>query len=200
MITKDSLAKIEQDFKIQYKEATTTEKIEELRIRYLGRNQGLLQKFYADIPKLANAEKKELVPELNSLKQRIESIFAKQKPKAKEASITKGTADFYKLDPTSPGLKPNIGHPHPTIQVIDEIKEIFAYLGFDWMDGPEVEFDSYNFQKLRLHKDHPARDAQQTYYINEDILLRTHTSSMQIRYMENNAPPIRIISPGRVFL
>ena len=199
MITKDLLLKIERDFRKQHEKADTAEKVEGLRIRYLGRKQGLLQELYAEIPKLSIGKKKKLVPELNSLKQKIEGVFSTTKPKAKKLSGTRDISDFYEIDPTSPGRKPNIGHPHPTIQIIDEIKKIFAYLGFDWTDGPEVEFDSYNFQKLRLHKDHPARDTQQTYYINEEILLRTQTSSMQIRYMETHKPPLRMLFPGRVY-
>lgn len=199
MITKELLKKIEQDFKTQHKKATTAEELEELKIRYLGRKQGLIQKLYSEIPQLSLDKKKSLVPELNSLKQEMESVLSHRKPTTKQVSDAKDVSDFYKIDPTSPGLTPNIGHPHPTIQIIDEIKEIFAYLGFDWMDGPEVEFDSYNFQKLRLHKDHPARDTQQTYYISDDVLLRTQTSSMQIRYMEEHKPPLRMLFPGRVY-
>lgn len=199
MITKEALTKIERDFKSQYEKASTAKEVEELRIRYLGRKQGLLQRLYSEIPKLSIEKKKKLVPELNSLKQSIERVFSKRETTTKQVTRATNVSEFYTMDPTSPGLRPDIGHSHPTIQIIDEIKEIFAYLGFDWMDGPEVEFDSYNFQKLRLHKDHPARDTQQTYYINDEVLLRTQTSSMQIRYMETHKPPLRMLFPGRVY-
>ncbi len=199
MITKEVLKEFEQSFKAHQKEAKTVEKIEELRIRYLGRKHGLLQKLYSEIPKLTNDQKKEFVPVLNSLKELITNSFELKNSHLKESRPKPLNSELYEIDPTIPGLKPNIGHSHPTLKIIKEIKEIFAYLGFDWTDGPEVEFDSYNFQKLRLHKDHPARDTQQTYYINDEVLLRTQTSSMQIRYMENHKPPIRMLFPGRVY-
>lgn len=199
MVTKDYLEKIEHEFKEQYKKATNDAEIEELRIRYLGRKQGLLQTLYAQIPSFSLNQKKTIVPALNLLKQKIEKTFSTETPVSKKKTDSSPIADFYATDPTSPGEKPKIGHTHPTIKIIDEIKQIFAYLGFDWTDGPEVEFDSYNFQKLRLHKDHPARDTQQTYYLNEEVLLRTQTSSMQIRYMESHKPPIRMLFPGRVY-
>lgn len=200
MITKESLEKIAGEFKKQFKTVSATEQVEELRIRYLGRKQGLIQQLYSQIPKLSIKQKQTLVPILNKLKGEIEKTFSTKTLAQKNSPHSEpNTSQFYQHDPTIPGQKPRVGHRHPTIAVIDEIKEIFAYLGFDWMDGPEVEFDSYNFQKLRLHKDHPARDTQQTYYLSDEVLLRTQTSSMQIRYMESHKPPLRMLFPGRVY-
>lgn len=100
---------------------------------------------------------------------------------------------------TMPGTLPQIGYKHPLSIVLDEIKDIFMGMGFDIAEGPEVEYDYYNFEALNIPKDHPARDTQDTFYINDNIVLRTQTSPVQIRVMEKTQPPIRIIAPGRVF-
>ena len=98
-----------------------------------------------------------------------------------------------------PGKRTNIGYKHPLSQVLDELKEIFMGMGFSVVEGPEVELDYYNFEALNLPKDHPARDTQDTFYISENTLLRTQTSPVQVRVMEKQKPPLRIISPGRVY-
>ena len=104
-----------------------------------------------------------------------------------------------KLDVTLPGKKPVLGAKHPLTIVLDEIKEIFVGMGFDIVEGPEVETDYYNFEALNMPKNHPARDTQDTFYINDNIVLRTQTSPVQVRTMEQQKPPIRVISPGRVY-
>jgi phenylalanyl-tRNA synthetase alpha chain len=103
------------------------------------------------------------------------------------------------IDVTLPGTKVEVGHKHPLSIVLDEVKEIFLGMGFEVVGGPEVEWDYYNFEALNIPKDHPARDTQDTFYITENMLLRTQTSGVQIRTMENKKPPIRMIAPGRVF-
>ncbi len=103
------------------------------------------------------------------------------------------------IDVTMPGKVKPLGHKHPLSIVLDEVKEIFMGMGFDVATGPEVEWDYYNFEALNIPKGHPARDTQDTFYITENMLLRTQTSPVQIRVMENNQPPIRIIAPGRVY-
>lgn len=103
------------------------------------------------------------------------------------------------IDVTLPGKHKELGSKHPLSIVLDEIKEIFVGMGFDIVEGPEVESDYYNFEALNIPKNHPARDTQDTFYINENVVLRTQTSPVQIRTMENREPPIRIISPGRVY-
>ena len=104
-----------------------------------------------------------------------------------------------KIDVTMPGQTFELGKKHPLTIVMDEVKQIFLGMGFDVVDGPEVELDYYNFEALNIPKDHPARDTQDTFYINDNVLLRTQTSPMQIRTMEQRKPPIRIIAPGRVY-
>lgn len=197
MLTEAEINKIKKDFLAKLKKSSGTEDREKLRIHYIGRKQGQVTKLFAEIPKLNLEQKKTLVPQLNDLKKTIEVKLAINE--IKPTITSKQSKTFTTDDLSVPGRKPNYGHEHPTIQIINEIKEIFHYLGYFWQDGPEVEFDLYNFQKLRLHKDHPARDLQQTYYIDEEILLRTQTSTMQIRFMEQNQPPIRMLFPGRVY-
>jgi phenylalanyl-tRNA synthetase alpha chain len=154
----------------------------------------LVSQLTVQLPKLKIEDKRTFGPLVNDLKKTIEDLFSNHRP-------TTDLRSKPSFDITQPGKEPKLGHIHPTTQVINQIKDIFHYLGFSFIDGPEVETDLYNFQKLRLHPDHPARDSQQTYYLTEDqkVLMRTHTSPMQIRYMEKHAPPIRILSPGRAY-
>lgn len=198
MLSKENIAQVKKDFVNSLEKAATGKQIENLRIDFLGRKQGRVTKLFEEIPSLDLDQKRDLVPELSNLKNFIETKLSSKTVEEKPTNESKARQIETK-DLSIPGKKPNYGHEHPTIKVINEIKEIFKYLGFSWKEGPEVEFDLYNFQKLRLHKDHPARDLQQTYYIDEEILLRTQTSSMQIRYMEENKPPIRMLFPGRVY-
>ena len=202
MISPKLIEKLREEFDSDLKSSRTAEDFGDLRVKYLGRKQGKVTLAFADIPKLTLTQKRALAPLLNQLKQEIED-----KLKHKETAVAsdliqskeKKSQFFETSDLSIPGQHPSYGHEHPTIQVINEIKEIFHFLGFSSVDGPEVEFDLYNFQKLRLHKNHPARDLQQTYYIDKERLLRTQTSTMQIRYMEEHKPPIRMLFPGRVY-
>lgn len=194
----EDLKKIETEAKKKIIDAETRDELEKIRIDFLGRKQGSLNSLFKEIPSLSLEEKRSLVPKLNELKNILENALS-----TKEKSLAQPTKKSFLpekefSDPSLPGVKPKIGHSHPALLVVEEIKEIFKYLGFSWVDGPEVETDLYNFQKLRLHPDHPARDTQQTYYVGEN-LLRTHTSSMQIRYLEKHKPPVRMLFPGRVF-
>ncbi len=196
-IEKEALAKLEK--------INSKKELEDFKIFYLGRKRGVLTKFASEFPKLSIEQKRKIGPIFNKFKQKLINFIedkGKILPK-EEAKIAKprqrSLAKDLPFDPSVPGAKVKIGHPHPLTLIVDEVKEIFHYLGFSWVDGPEVELDLYNFQKLLIPKDHPARDIQQTYYINDELLLRTHTSPMQIRYMETHKPPIRIISPGRTY-
>lgn len=201
MLSKEIISKIRQDFESEIAGQKKLVELDDIRIRFLGRKQGIVVKLFNEIPSLTTDQKRELVPLLNRLKNDIEAkLRSREAVSASNLVISKEKSTRVKTDDLSiPGRKPNYGHEHPTIKIINDIKEIFHQLGYSWQDGPEVEFDLYNFQKLRLHKDHPARDLQQTYYISDEVLLRTQTSTMQIRYMEKNQPPIRMIFPGRVY-
>lgn len=204
MISEKLLANHLTTLQKQLGKTKSPDEVEKIRIEYLGRKNGLVMELFSQIPKLSLNQKRTLVPLLNQFRLKVESLIASQNTGSKASNLpkinlTSENRDIYTLDPTIPAPKTQIGRSHPTLKIIDEIKEIFHYLGFSWEDGPEIEFDSYNFQKLRLHKDHPARDTQQTYYIDEEVLLRTQTSSMQIRYMEKHNPPLRMLFPGRVY-
>ena len=191
---KSDIQRIIQELDTDLSDADTFDKIEEIRIKYLGRKQGKIQEFFAKIGSLSLNEKREIGPLLNQLR-----LSAEKKLQEKSTQLVKIKDQKEWIDLSAPGKKVTLGALNPLTIVLNDLKEIFHYLGFTFVDGPEVESDVYNFQKLLLHPAHPARDAQQTYYLNDEILLRTHTSSMQIRYMEKHQPPIRIISPGRVF-
>ncbi|MBN09635.1 MAG: phenylalanine--tRNA ligase subunit alpha [Flavobacteriaceae bacterium] len=169
--------------------------INSFRIKYLGK-KGLLNKFFKFFKDVSGKEKKSFGRELNLLKKAVnEKIKTLQ---ALAESFDEASTD---LDLHRPGYHSGIGSRHPLSIVKNRIVSIFSQIGFNLSEGPEIEDDWHNFTALNLPEHHPARDMQDTFFLrkNPDILLRTHTSSVQVRYMENNSPPIRILSPGRVF-
>ncbi|MAU17766.1 MAG: phenylalanine--tRNA ligase subunit alpha [Muricauda sp.] len=176
--------------------STSIEEIEAFRIKYLGK-KGLLNSFFAEFKNVPNEQKKDFGKVVNQLKD-----AATQKViELKEAleSQTEATGKYGDL--TRPGEPVEIGSRHPISIVKNQIIDIFSRIGFNVSEGPEIEDDWHNFTALNLPEYHPARDMQDTFFIqtDPDILLRTHTSSVQVRYMEGNKPPIRTISPGRVY-
>ncbi len=170
--------------------------LEAFRVKYLGK-KGLLNGLFADFKSVPNDQKKAYGQAINTLKstalEKVNTLKAEL-----EANTTKTSAVG---DLTRPGDPINIGGRHPISLVKNQIIDIFSRIGFNVSEGPEIEDDWHNFTALNLPEHHPARDMQDTFFIqtDPDILLRTHTSSVQVRYMENNAPPIRTISPGRVY-
>ena len=175
----------------------SAEQLEKARIQYLGK-KGELTAILKQMGKLS-AEERPVIGQLaNAIRQHIEDTIANKSAEIKKAAQEKRLAEET-LDVTMPGTLPQIGYKHPLSIVLDEIKDIFMGMGFDIAEGPEVEYDYYNFEALNIPKDHPARDTQDTFYINDNIVLRTQTSPVQIRVMEKTQPPIRIIAPGRVF-
>ena len=172
-----------------------TVEIEEFRVKYLGKN-GLLNSYFLEFKTLESGKKKNVGRLLNELKN-----SAQQKVEQLKSNNLK-TSDKIKInDVTRPGDPIDIGSRHPISIVKNKIIDIFSNIGFTISEGPEIEDDWHNFSALNLPEHHPARDMQDTFFIekNPDYLLRTHTSSVQVRYMENNKPPIRTISPGRVY-
>ncbi len=166
---------------------------EELRIRFLGR-RGELATFFALMGKIAEQDRPRLGQELNKLK----LYFQDQIENYKSAGESKPKRiEFF--DASLPGIFKKMGRKHPLYQVLDEIKEIFLSFGFNIETGPELETDFYNFEALNIPKDHPSRDLQDTFYISEDLVMRTHTSPVQIRTMEKMRPPIRMIAPGKCY-
>jgi len=176
--------------------ATNLEAIESFRIKYLGK-KGLLNNFFTEFKNVPNEQKKEFGQTINQLKQ-----VATDKVNALKESLESTTAsDSIYGDLTRPGQSLSLGARHPISIVKNQIIDIFSRIGFNVSEGPEIEDDWHNFTALNLPEHHPARDMQDTFFVqtNPDVLLRTHTSSVQVRYMENNKPPIRTISPGRVY-
>ena len=176
-------------------ESFDLEKIEAFRINFLGK-KGILNSLFSDFRKVPLEEKKSFGIELNNLKTAVLEKVRDLK------EVSKKKSDPNKIsDPTRSAFKINTGSKHPLSIVKNRIIDIFTQIGFSVSEGPEIEDDWHNFTALNLPHYHPARDMQDTFFIetNPDILLRTHTSSVQVRYMENNKPPIRTISPGRVF-
>ncbi|KAB5490723.1 MULTISPECIES: phenylalanine--tRNA ligase subunit alpha [Flagellimonas] len=176
--------------------STSSDEIETFRIKYLGK-KGLLNTFFAEFKNVPNGEKKEFGQVINQLK----SAATEKVNTLKEALENQVEPEGKFGDLTRPGEPIEIGARHPISIVKNQIIDIFSRIGFNVSEGPEIEDDWHNFTALNLPEYHPARDMQDTFFIqtDPDILLRTHTSSVQVRYMESHKPPIRTISPGRVY-
>lgn len=194
---KEQLEAIRQKALNELENAASIQDIEAVRIKFLGK-KGELTGILKQMGKLS-AEERPVVGQLaNVIRSEIEAkIEEDSKAIAQKLQAEKLKAE--KIDVTLPGKAKVLGSRHPLTVVLNDIKDIFIGMGFDIVDGPEVEKDYYNFEALNIPKDHPARDTQDTFYINENIVLRTQTSPVQVRVMEKQQPPIRIISPGRVF-
>ena len=171
--------------------------LENLRVKYLGK-KGELTSILKQMGKLSAEERPAVGQLANRIRSLIEQDLEKRAGELK-AEEMKRRLEREKLDVTLPGVHRELGVRHPLTIVLDELKEIFVGMGFRIVEGPEVEYDYYNFEALNMPKNHPARDTQDTFYINDNILLRTQTSPVQVRVMEKQKPPIRIISPGRVY-
>ena len=192
---KETLLKIKTDALKALSDASAD--VEALRIQYLGK-KGELTAVLRGMGKLS-AEERPVVGQLaNEVRAAIEEEIEKKTAAIKTAAL-EAKLQAEKLDVTVPGDKTPVGKPHPLALVQRQLEEIFLGMGYSIAEGPEVEYDYYNFQALNIPKDHPARDTQDTFYITENILLRSQTSPVQARVMEKQKPPIKIISPGRVY-
>lgn len=194
---KDMLESIAREAKASLELAQSKQELENIRVKYLGK-KGELTAVLKQMGKLTPEERPVMGQLANEVRASIEALIEATDEKIKKAELEKKLREE-KLDVTMPGKKSELGHKHPLNIVLDEVKDIFLGMGFDIATGPEVEWDYYNFEALNIPKDHPARDTQDTFYITENMLLRTQTSPVQIRVMEQQKPPIRVISPGRVF-
>ena len=176
-------------------DAKSKEEVEAFRIKYLGK-KGILNDFFAAFKEVPPKEKRDYGQALNTLKNAVA-----EKVKTLQAQTIDTASHGDQGDLSRPGYPLDLGSRHPLSLIKNRIVEIFSQIGFNISEGPEIEDDWHNFTALNLPEYHPARDMQDTFFIqtDPDILLRTHTSSVQVRYMENNQPPIRTISPGRVF-
>lgn len=173
------------------------QQVENARIKYLGK-KGELTAILKQMGKLS-AEERPVIGQLaNEIRAELDKKITDKTKELKEAALNEKLKNEA-IDVTMPGESVELGHIHPLTAVLNELKDIFIGMGFNIAEGPEVEKDYYNFEALNIPKDHPARDTQDTFYIDENIVLRTQTSPVQIRVMENTEPPIRIIAPGRVY-
>lgn len=194
---KQQLELIRKTVEDKLKSAKSNQDIENIRIKYLGK-KGELTSILKQMGKLSSEERPAIGKLANEVRSFIENQIQERVNEIKSIEDKKRLEEE-KIDVTLPGKRRYLGHKHPITIVLDEIKEIFLGMGFNIVEGPEVEYDYYNFEALNMPQDHPARDTQDTFYINDKIVLRTQTSPMQVRVMENQKPPIRIISPGRVY-
>lgn len=194
---KEALEKIEALAKSELSQCADEKTLEDLRVKFLGK-KGELTAILKQMGSLS-AEERPVIGQLaNKVREDIESAITMRRQSLKE-ELTALRLKAEAIDVTLPGKKRGVGKLHPLTQVLNELKDIFLGMGFDIVEGPEIETDHYCFEALNMPKTHPARDTQDTFYINENVVLRTQTSSVQIRTMEKTKPPIRIISPGRVY-
>ena len=177
--------------------ASDSRELESLRVRYLGK-KGELTAILKQMGSLAPEERPVMGALANDVRNRIEEMLGKRSVEIEALELEKKLQDE-DLDITLPSKRKVLGHKHPMKILQDEIVEIFRSMGFVVAEGPEIETPYYNFTALNTPEGHPARDVQDTFYFSDDLLLRTQTSSVQIRAMENMSPPIRLIAPGRVY-
>lgn len=194
------IEQLRNKFKEELGKVVDKKSLEDLRVRYLGRN-GELNKILQRMKDLAESERIQIGRAVNEFKKEVSELMAMTEGKIKQSA--KNYSKKW-LDVSAPGAALLRGHLHPRTQVMRQALRIFQSLGFSVVEGPEIESDWYNFEALNFPKNHPAREMQDTFYVTdpaggEDLVARTHTSPMQIRYMEKNNPPLRIVVPGRVF-
>lgn len=193
----NDIRSIEKSAREEISKSRSLKEIQDLKVKYLGK-KGVLTARLKSLGSLPKEERREQGQLLNECKNIIQEEIDKKedilKSSEMDASLKNQT-----IDVTVPGCYTPFGHLHPVTRVLDEIISIFITLGFTVEEGPEIEQDFYNFEALNFPKDHPARDMQDTFFIEDDVVLRTHTSPVQIRVMEKNTPPLRVIAPGKVY-
>jgi len=190
----DSLKKTFLD---ELDKAASVAELQQLRVKYLGK-KGLLTAQLKTLPTLSPEERRSFGKSVNELKEFVEAAIVSREALLSEGDLKKRLVTEA-IDVTLPGKYTPFGKEHPINKVLNEITGIFIRMGFGVEEGPQVELDYYNFEALNMPKDHPARDMQDTFYITDDVILRTHTSPVQIRIMEKRRPPIRFIAPGKVY-
>ncbi|MDK2991097.1 MAG: phenylalanyl-tRNA synthetase alpha chain [Clostridiales bacterium] len=194
---RDELDELKRKFINELKQISDSEALEALRIKYMGK-KGLVTLLLKGMGDLPPEERPAAGQAVNGLKEELAALLDNEERRIKAAERQR-RLEAETIDVTMPGKRPVIGKRHPLSIVRRQIEDIFIGMGFEIADGPEVEYDYYNFEALNIPKDHPSRDLQDTFYITDNIVLRTQTSPVQIRVMESHKPPIRIIAPGRVY-
>ena len=193
----DQLDALEQQATTEISEASDAAALEQLRVGLLGK-KGRISGVLGAMGKLPGSERPLVGQRANVLKTQVQSLLAERLAAVKQAAMAERIARE-SIDVTAPASGIPMGHRHPLITTTEEIVDLFLGLGYSVAEGPEVEKDHYNFTALNIPVDHPARDMQDTFYLQGDLLLRTHTSPVQIRHLEQNPPPVRIVAPGRVY-
>jgi phenylalanyl-tRNA synthetase alpha chain len=193
----NELEKIRNETVISISKASTEKAISEIRVKVLGK-KGSLTQLLKRLGTLPEADRREIGKRANQVKEDLEGKIEEALLQIEERE-RREALEREKIDVSLPGRRIPIGKRHPLTQVLDEIIDIFSRLGFEVVEGPEVELDYYNFEALNIPKGHPAREMQATFFISEDVVLRTHTSPMQVRVMEKKRPPVRMICPGAVY-
>ncbi len=193
----DQLDALEQQAAAEIAEAADASALEQLRVGLLGK-KGRISGVLGAMGKLPGQERPLVGQRANVLKTQVQSLLGERLQAVKQAAMAERIARE-SLDVTAPASGVPMGHRHPLITTSEEIVDLFLGLGYSVAEGPEVERDHYNFTALNIPEDHPARDMQDTFYLGGDLLMRTHTSPVQIRHLEENPPPVRIVAPGRVY-
>lgn len=190
------LTEIEQTAQHAIAAADTTDALETIRVEYLGR-KGQLTTVLRSMGQLPAEERPVVGQRANEARQRLEAAFAARSLEV-EAAEERARLETERQDVSLPGRAPRIGRKHPLTRVLDEVKEIFTGMGFEVLEGPEIETFYYNFGSLNYPEDHPAMDEQDSFYLSDEVLLRTHTTAAQVRILQERRPPVRCIYPGRV--
>ena len=193
----EQLEALEQQAAADIADAVDAQALEQLRVGLLGK-KGKLSGVLGAMGKLPGSDRPVVGQRANVLKTQVQTLLADRLQAVKQAAMAERIARE-RLDVTAPASGIPMGHRHPLITTTEEIVDLFLGLGYSVAEGPEVEQDHYNFTALNIPEDHPARDMQDTFYLQKDLLLRTHTSPVQIRHLEQNPPPVRIVAPGRVY-
>ena len=194
---KEQITKIKENSIKEINNCKEEKELNELKVKYLGKKGGLTT-VLRGMGSLSPEERPVVGSLVNQVRDELEELISKKEKEFKKEEIRK-KLENENIDVTEPSKKIQLGSLHPITQIIDEVEEIFLGMGYQIADGPEVEKAIYNFDKLNTPPDHPARDLQDTFYITEDIVLRSQTSPVQARIMENQKPPIKIICPGAVY-
>ncbi len=194
---KDKLEQIKAQALAQIEKSDALEKLNEVRVNFLGK-KGELTSVLKSMKDVAPEDRPKVGQMVNETREEIERVLDEAKTKM-EAKLREAVMARETIDVTLPAKKNNVGHRHPNTIALDEVERIFVGMGYEVVEGPEVEYDYYNFEALNIPADHPAKDEQDTFYVNGNILLRTQTSPVQVRQMEKGKLPIRMIAPGRVF-
>ncbi|HYA91015.1 MAG TPA: phenylalanine--tRNA ligase subunit alpha [Thermodesulfobacteriota bacterium] len=194
---KEELDRLQNEVVISLSRVSTEKEISEIRVRYLGK-KGSITQILKSLGTLPESERRQTGQRANQLKESTETRIEEALSRVRERD-RREALEREKIDVTLPGRRIPVGKRHPLTQILDAIIDIFSRLGFEVVEGPEVELDYYNFEALNIPKGHPAREMQATFFISDEVVLRTHTSPVQVRTMEKKPPPVRVICPGAVY-